>query len=135
MTDEQIKKRRRIVLFYVYCVWVLWAVYCALTEAPVTTESGMRLASCAFVALAVSSQLGFMWFCTLDARLVGKPLPQLARIGIFLGWPVGVPIYLVWARRFRGVGLLLLHGVGLLLVSVIAVLVTLYLCEGSEAFT
>ena len=134
MTEEQIKKRRRIVLFYVYCLWVLWVVYCVLTETPVKTESGMRLASCAFVALAVGVNLGFMWFCTLDARLVGKPLPQLARIGIFLGWPVGVPIYLVWARRLRGVGLLLLHAAGLLLTSVIAILVTWYLRDGSLAF-
>ena len=75
-----------------------------------------------------------MWFCTLDARLVGKPLPQLARIGIFCGWPLGVPIYLVWARRFKGVGLLLLHGVLLFLVSCGAAIAMLYLRYGPEAF-
>jgi hypothetical protein len=135
VTERQLRIRRRIVLLYLYCLWALWAVYRVLTEAPVATESGLRMASCAFVALALGSQLGFMWFCTLDARLVGKPLPQLARIGIFLGWPLGVPIYLVWARRFRGVGLLLLHGAGLFLISAIAVLIPLYLRDGSPAFT
>lgn len=92
------------------------------------------MASSAFVALVLASQLGFMWFCTLDARLVGKPLPQLARIGVFIAWPIGVPIYLVWARRLRGVGVLLLHGFLWLLVFVIAWLAVSYLRYGSQAF-
>lgn len=135
MTEREVRTRRRIVVLYLYGLSALWAVYSVLTYAPAQTESGLRVASCAFVALALGSQLGFMWFCTLDARLVGKPLPQLARIGIFLGWPLGVPMYLVWARRFKGVGLLLLHGAGLLLISVVAVLITLYLRGGLQAFT
>jgi hypothetical protein len=90
MTERQLKTRRRIVLVYLYSLFALWPVYRVLTNVPIETERGMRIASCAFVALALGGQLGFMWFCTLDARLVGKTLPQLARIGIFFGWPLGV---------------------------------------------
>jgi len=134
MTERQIRTRRRMVLVYLYSLFVLWPVHRVLTDAPIQTESGMRIAGNTFLALALATQLGFMWFCTLDAGLVGKPLPQLARIGIFIAWPLGVPIYLVWARRFKGVGLLLLHGFGLFLVFLTIYLIVSYLHYGPQAF-
>jgi len=134
MTEAQVRTRRRVVLVYLYLLFVLWPVYRVLTYGQIRTEGGLRLAGCAFVALALGGQLGFMWFCTLDARLVGKVLPQLARIGIFIGWPLAVPIYLIWARRLKGLGLLLLHGFLMLVVSVASALVTLYLHGGPQAF-
>ena len=82
------------------------------------------------MTLALARQLGFMWFCTLDAKLVGKPLLRLARVGIFLGWPVGVPVYLLWARRLSGLGVLLLHGFLLVLVLGGSMLATGYLVYG-----
>ena len=134
MTEAQVRSRRRVVLVYLYVLFVLWPVYRVLTYGQIRTEGGLRLAGCAFVALALGSQLGFMWFCTLDARLVGKVLPQLARIGIFIGWPLAVPIYLIWARRLRGLGLLLLHGFLMLVVSVASALIALCLHGGPQAF-
>ena len=131
MTECQIRTRRRIVLVYIYSLSALWAVHAVLANTPIRTESGMRIAGNTFLALALASQLGFMWFCTLDARLVGKALPQLARIGIFVAWPLGVPIYFVWARRFTGLGLLLLHGVLWLLVFVVTAMAVFYFGYGS----
>ena len=32
---------------------------------------------------------------------------DIAKLGIFLLWPVGVPLYLLWARRLRGLAVLL----------------------------
>lgn len=135
MTERQLRTRRRVVLLYLYCLSALWAVHSVFTEVPIETESGTRIAGNTFLALVLSGQLGFMWFCTLDARLVGKALPQLARIGIFFGWSLGVPIYLVWARRFRGVGILLLHGALLFLVFVITGLTVFYLRYGPQDLT
>ena len=131
MTECQIRTRRRIVLVYIYSLSALGAVHAVLADAPIRTESGMRIAGNTFLAVVLASQLGFMWFCTLDARLVGKTLPQLARIGIFVAWPLGVPIYFVWARRFTGLGLLLLHGVLWLLVFVVTAMAVLYFGYGS----
>lgn len=127
MADQQLRTRRRIVLCYLYGLSALWAVYCVLTASPVETASGVRLAGHTFLALGLAGQLGFMWFCTLDARLVVKPLPQLARIGIFLTWPIAVPIYFVWARQFKGLGLLLLHGVLWILLFLVTFTVLYYL--------
>ena len=134
MTERQLKTRRRIVLVYLYSLWSLWGLHAALTSVPLQTESGMRIAGYTFLALALAAQLGFMWLCTLDARLVGKPLMQLARIGIFIAWPLGVPIYLIWARRLRGLGLLLLHGFLLLLVYAVTWFTVLYIRYGPQAF-
>ena len=134
MTERQLKVRRRKVLAYLYCLWMLWGIHRVFTAVPIETESGTRIAGNTFLALALAGQLGFMWFCTVDAQVVGKPLPQLARIGIFCGWPLGVPIYLVWARRWRGVGMLLLHGFLLLLIYMATGLIGLYLRYGHQAF-
>ncbi|OHB62829.1 MAG: hypothetical protein A2Y76_14665 [Planctomycetes bacterium RBG_13_60_9] len=61
-----------------------------------------------------------------------RPLIEMAKLGIFFGWPVGVPIYLFWARGIRGLGLLLLHGSLLILVALGSLVATTYLlyCQG-----
>jgi len=132
MTMQQLKSRRRIVLVYLYCLFAAWGAFAALTVEPPKTESAMRLAGIAWVALAIGTSLGFMWFCTLDGKLVGKPIPQLARIGLFVGWPLGVPIYLLWARRLRGLLVLLLHGILLSLLSMATALILAYVYLGPE---
>ncbi len=130
MTERQVGSRRRVVLIYLYSLFALSGVHTALTRTLAQTDSGLRIAENTLVALALARQLGFMWFCTLDAKLVGKPLLRLARVGIFLGWPVGVPVYLLWARRLRGLGLLVLHGFVLILVAAVSMLATGYLVYG-----
>lgn len=119
---------------YLYAIWALWGIHGGLFVEPARSEAAIRVGERAFLVLALAAQLGFMWFCTVDARLAGRPLIQLARIGIFLGWPIGVPIYLVWAHGLRGLGTLLLHGVLLLLVSLGVFIATIYLCYGPEWF-
>jgi hypothetical protein len=94
-------------------------------QARLPPESAARIE----LLLCIATCLGFMWFCTIDAKLVGKPLIQLAKLGIFLGWPIGVPLYLLWARGVRGLGLLLLHGVLLFLVLVCSILAGTYLLQ------
>lgn len=134
MTEQQIRKRRRIVLVYLYGLFAGWGFYAVLTMESPETESGLRLAGHAWLALTLATQLGFMWFCTFDGKLVGKPLPQLARIGVFLGWPLGVPVYLLWARGIRGLAMLLLHGFLLFLLFVTTALVLAYLYLGPDWF-
>jgi hypothetical protein len=111
MAEQQFRTRRRITLIYLYGLSALWGVYRALTLDPLPTESAEGLSNGVFLMLALGTQLGFMWFCSVDARFVGRSLLRLAKIGIFLGWPIGVPIYAIWARGIlRGLGMVLLHG-------------------------
>ena len=110
MDERLVRKRRLAVLVYLYVLAALWGVLSGLTVEPAETESATRIAERCMLILALATQLGFVWFCTVDAKLVGRPLVQMAKVGIFFGWPIGVPIYFVWARGLRGLGMLLLHG-------------------------
>jgi hypothetical protein len=128
MTGNQLRARRRIVLVYIYVIWVIWGVLAAAMVEPARTEATTRVDERAFLIVGLACQLGFMWFCTVDARLAGRPLLRLARIGIFFGWPLGVPIYLFWAHGLRGLATLALHALSLTLVFIASGVLTLLLC-------
>jgi hypothetical protein len=102
-----------------------------LSKIGLRPEAGARVE----MLLCLSICLGFTWFCRVDARLAGKPLLQLAKVGIFLGWPIGVPIYLLWARGIRGLRFLLLHGFLLLLILVCMMMVASYILFGDPFLT
>ncbi len=120
------RRQRLRAMLYLYMVFLLSGVLVGLLWRLSDTSVFVRVR----LLSEIATSLGFVWFCSADARLVGRPLLPLARVGIFLFWPAGVPIYLLWARRFRGLGLLLLHGVLLFLVYVTPALATAYLVYG-----
>jgi hypothetical protein len=125
--DDRWRRQRRRALVFLYLAFVLSGT---LDGFLMSLPIGSLHPDCTFrvwVLTAILLSLGFLWFCTMDARLVGRPLIEMARLSIFLGWPVGVPIYLVWARGTRGLGLLLFHGILLLFARLGAGLVTWYL--------
>jgi hypothetical protein len=130
MNEQRLRRQRRVILVGLYVLFTLTggatAAMSRLPSAKLSPDFAARLD----LLLAIPTCLCFMWLCTVDAKLVGKPLIQLAKLGIFLGWPVGVPIYLLWARGIRGLGLLLLHGFLLLLVSICAMLAAGYILFG-----
>jgi hypothetical protein len=49
------------------------------------------------------------WWAIVDARRRGGPIPVLARPWFFLLAGVVVPGYVIWSRRWRGVGWVVLH--------------------------
>ncbi|MBV8076705.1 MAG: hypothetical protein JO284_09920 [Planctomycetaceae bacterium] len=57
------------------------------------------------VALAIL--LG--WWAVADARWRRHPIPLLSRSWFVLGATVLVPVYVIWSRRWRGVGWIILH--------------------------
>jgi len=115
---------------YLYAVFFLMGVLSGLPW--FSADEGASLRVQLLFAIAIS--LGCMWYCTADARLLGRPLLPIARAGIFTLWPAGVPIYLLWARRLRGLGILLLYGAALLLTCVVAAFATAYLTYGDRIF-
>ncbi len=111
MAEQQLRTGRRITLVWLHAVFAAAGVTAALTPDSLSSESAERTANGLLLMTGLASALGFMWFCTADARLVGKSLLRLAKIGIVVCWPIGVPIYAVWARGIiRGLALVLLHG-------------------------
>jgi hypothetical protein len=114
MTHRQLKRHRRIILAYLYSVSLLIGFLGMLAVGPGAEGLPLGFAWRTHWLTTILFSLGCMWFCTIDARLAGRPLIQLAKQGIFLFWPAGVPIYLLSVRGIRGFGVLLLHGFGLL---------------------
>lgn len=127
-SESRWRRQRRIALIYLHVVFLFMGVLRGLLW--YSSDANAIVHGELLFAIAVS--LGFMWCCTADARLMGRPLLPLARLGIFLLWQAGVPIYLLWARRLKGLGVLLLHGFLLLLVLVVSGLATAYLIYGDR---
>ncbi len=134
MTERQLRRQRLVVLVSLYLLFASLGAYTAATSDPsrigLRPEAGARVE----LLLGLSTCLAFAWFCGVDSKLAGKPLLQLAKVGIFFGWPIGVPIYLLWAHGIRGLKFLLLHGFLLFLVSMCAAMVTSYILLGDPFF-
>lgn len=65
--------------------------------------------------------------CLIDARLLGRRLVCPARLGLLFAWPLAVPIYLIWARGWRGLVAALLLG-GFLVGAAVAGVVVTVIC-------
>jgi hypothetical protein len=134
MDESQLRRQRRTILAFLYVLFMLLgATEGALSNLP-QTKLPPGFAFRVHLLLTIPICLGFMWFCTVDARLAGKSLIQLAKLGIFVFWPAGVPIYLIWARGVRGLGVLLLHGIMLLVVLFCAALAVVWLTYHGDTF-
>ena len=123
------KRRRRAALVVLYVSFALWGAIIGLAAGPESDRLPPAFWPRVNLFVAITAGLGAMWFCSSDARLVGRPLIDLARQGIFIGWPLGIPLYLLWARGIRGLGVLLLHGVLLFLLFVGVALGTMVLVD------
>lgn len=65
------------------------------------------------VPLAITLPLA--WWAIGDSRACGWPIPLLSRQWFVLAGTVLVPVYVVWSRGWRGVGLVLLNAIAWLL--------------------
>ena len=60
-----------------------------------------------WVPVALTIILG--WWAIVDARQRGYSVPLLTRAWFFLFALVLVPAYIVWSRKWRGLGWMVLH--------------------------
>jgi hypothetical protein len=127
MNEQRWRRQRRAILVGLYVLFPLSGIATALAICLPSTDLPADFWPRVDLLFAILMSLGLMWLCTVDAKLAGKPLIQLAKVGIFLGWPIGVPIYLLWARGIKGLGLLLLHGFLLLLAAICAIVAVVYI--------
>lgn len=133
MAANRWRRQRRGALAFLYAAAVCAGVLCGFTS-PRMEELRPDFALRVQLLVGILFSLGFMWFCTADARLAGKPLIRLARVGIFLLWPVGVPIYLLAVRGVRGSLVLLLHTILLFFVWVCSAAIIIILFRAGELF-
>lgn len=45
----------------------------------------------------------------VDSHIRKRPLIHSHQLIIYLTWPIAIPIYYVWTRKWRGLGFILLH--------------------------
>ena len=126
MNEQRLRRQRWAVLVGLYVLFILYVTTTTVMTYLPSAELSPDFAARIDLLLTIPTCLCFMWLCTVDAKLLGKPLIQLAKLGIFLGWPIGVPIYLLWARGIKGLGLLLVHGFLLFLAGLGTVLTVSY---------
>lgn len=63
------------------------------------------------VVLPVASAIALGWWAIVDARRRRHPIPLLTRPWFFLLAGLLVPGYVIWSRRWNGLGWLALNGV------------------------
>ncbi|MEE8450726.1 MAG: hypothetical protein V3R99_02395 [Thermoguttaceae bacterium] len=118
-TDYQ-WKLRRLLLVSLYVFFGASAICQALSP---------RSLLLAFVfPVAIASTVTF--WCVVDSRILGRPMLRVLQMLTFFTWPIAVPLYLVWSRRLRGVGLVFLHALGLMATLFIVFYVTIVLAYG-----
>jgi len=81
-------------------------------------------------ALAV----GLGTWAIVDARHRGRPIPFLAQPWFIL-FGFAVPLYVVWSRRWRGLGWVILHGAGWCVVSMMSAMAFGSLIYGQQWFS
>jgi hypothetical protein len=99
----QERRSRRILGLLLYVV----AAACGWSEVFHPDHGGLLQA---FFALAFSILLTY--WCIIDSRVMGRPILSSFSWLIFFFWPVGAPSYLIWSRKWRGLGLAVLHAIG-----------------------
>jgi hypothetical protein len=70
------------------------------------------------VAVVLAVVLG--WWAVSDSKRRRHPIPMLAGPWFVLLAGLLVPAYVIWSRRWRGLGLLLLHMAGWYLLALVA---------------
>lgn len=134
-TELRLRSQRRRALVFLYVAFVLGGVRAGYLVGLRDNQILPGFVARTDLLLALLYSLGCMWFCTVDSKLLGKPIIQLAKLGIFLLWPLGVPLYLLWAHHLRGLGVLLLHSVGLVLTALGTTLATASILYGNAWYT
>ena len=52
---------------------------------------------------AVAGAFASVLFCIVDARFYDKSVPRGLILPLFMGWPVGIGVHLIWTRGKKGV--------------------------------
>ena len=93
-------KRRGHYLWCLYGLAAIAGVRAALLP-PERSYSGVLL------SFAIGMVLAFL--VSIDARIVGKPLPRTAGWLVLIFWPVAAPACVIAVRKWAGLGMVLGH--------------------------
>jgi hypothetical protein len=86
------------------------------------------------LVLGLAFSVTMTYWCIVDSRIAERPVLRSFYWLIFFLWPIAVPIYLVWSRKLRGLGFVLLHFTGLCVVNIVVYNLAGYLAFGNAWF-
>jgi hypothetical protein len=92
-------RHTRLLLLFYYLLAELWGIRNIWYWEPSTLDY--------FVPIALAVALG--WWAVVDAKRRGRPIPMVSQPWFVLLAMLLVPMYMIWSRRWRGVGYLALH--------------------------
>ncbi len=98
--------RTRLRLFLVACLYVL-AILWGLCAALPSAGNGLHLLLSATIGCVMTG------WCVVDSQIRRRPVLRTFYFLIFCFWLLGVPCYLIWSRKWRGLVPLCIHGLGI----------------------
>jgi hypothetical protein len=122
--SDKRKKLRRILLI---CLYLLAAIAGAMGTHASRSNAVQLLLPIMMASVAT-------YLCVVDSRILGCPMVQSVHYIMFFTWPLAVPIYLIYSRGLRGLGMAVLHGIGLIVVATAAFHTAGYLAYGDLWF-
>jgi hypothetical protein len=125
MNNSIQRRLRRVLGVSLYALAVAWGLFQVFHP-----NSGAL-----YLLFAAAFSFTMTYWCIVDGRVFGRPILRSFYWLIFFLWPIAVPIYLIWARRLRGLGFALLHFIGLYAVCLVAYSVAGYLTYGDAWFS
>lgn len=102
LTAYRITMRRR-------CIWLLYGVTAFWGVAQVAAPESAAIYMLSVLLLASAAT----YWAVLDGRIAGNEIPAIIPVVFFFLWPLASLVYLLWSRKWRGLGLWALHLIGL----------------------
>lgn len=117
-------RRGNLPTILVVCLYLLLALNGAV-QVTRPESAALRL-----ILSALTGSTATYW-CVVDSRILGRPIVQSLHWIMFFTWPVAVPLYLVYSRKLRGLGIAVIHAIGLLIVTALATFLAGYITYGN----
>jgi hypothetical protein len=95
MTFASLRQVRLACIVSLFLIATATGVHAAFADGP---HPGAPLFSVAFTLVVVFA-------VAADSKLVGRQMPSIGHFFMLFVWPVMVPGYLVWTRRWKGLAL------------------------------
>lgn len=114
---------------YLLIAMYLLAVVSGLRAVYDATETNLDL------LLPIVSAICLGWWALVDARRCGHPIPPLSRPWFFLFAGLVVPGYVLWSRKWRGAGWLVLHIILWYAVAIVSLICGGFMIYGSAWLT
>ena len=115
MQIESLRRYRVFLIVLVYVIMALTGIRFGIVQ-DITRERQF------FNSLILG--LVLTQICIVDSKIVGKPLSKFSYWLVFIFYGIAVPVCVIRAHGFKGVGIVIAHYLGFMLISIIFAVIT-----------